>query len=190
MSLGQRLQSLRKTKGMSQDQLAGMLNVSRQAVSKWEMDTSMPDADNLVQLSDLFEVSTDYLLKNTQLQPAVQAPMQIAQAVPPQENRHVALNIIGSIFLIIGMLGCLTLCIMGSLSNVTVSYGAVQPAQPVGTDAVPTPSETEYILTGLPAFLEYYNVTWLLVLCGILAVVGVGMLFYPKLMAKWQKRKA
>lgn len=64
MTFGGKLQLLRKQKGMSQEQLASQLSVSRQAISKWELDSSLPDTDNVIQLSKLFGVSTDYLLKD------------------------------------------------------------------------------------------------------------------------------
>ena len=64
MTFGEKIQFLRKQKGMSQEQLASQLIVSRQAISKWELDSSMPDTDHVVQISELFEVSTDYLLKD------------------------------------------------------------------------------------------------------------------------------
>jgi transcriptional regulator with XRE-family HTH domain len=62
MKLGNKIQRLRKEKGMSQEQLAAHVNVSRQAISKWELGESVPDPDNIVLLSKLFRVSTDYLL--------------------------------------------------------------------------------------------------------------------------------
>lgn len=64
MTLGEKLQQLRRHSGLSQEQLAGQLDVSRQAVSKWELDESMPDTENVVQLSRLFGVSCDYLLRD------------------------------------------------------------------------------------------------------------------------------
>lgn len=64
MTFGEKLQLLRKQKGMSQEQLASQIMVSRQAVSKWELDSSSPDIDTVVQLSRLFGVSTDYLLND------------------------------------------------------------------------------------------------------------------------------
>jgi len=64
MTLGEKIQILRKQHGMSQEQLSAMMAVSRQAISKWEVGESIPDVDNIVQLSDIFNVSTDYLLKN------------------------------------------------------------------------------------------------------------------------------
>lgn len=62
MSLGTNLQQLRKATGLSQEQLAELLDMSRQAVSKWETDQSLPDADKLVQLCRIFQVSADTLL--------------------------------------------------------------------------------------------------------------------------------
>jgi len=64
MIFGEKLQQLRKKSGMSQEQLAAQITVSRQAVSKWELGESMPDTDNVLQISELFGVSVDYLLKN------------------------------------------------------------------------------------------------------------------------------
>ncbi|WP_461614994.1 helix-turn-helix domain-containing protein [Clostridium sp. Marseille-QA1073] len=62
MTLGEKIQQLRKTKNLSQEQLAEKLNVSRQAVSKWEIGESLPDINKIIQLSKIFQVSTDYLL--------------------------------------------------------------------------------------------------------------------------------
>ena len=62
--LGEKIQRLRKEKGMSQEQLAAQLTISRQAISKWELGETMPDTENIVQLSKLFDVSTDYLLND------------------------------------------------------------------------------------------------------------------------------
>ncbi len=62
MNVAERIQSLRKAKGMSQEQLGEALGVSRQAVSKWESGQSTPDIDNIIQMSRVFGVTTDYLL--------------------------------------------------------------------------------------------------------------------------------
>ena len=63
MTIADRIQSLRKAKGMSQEELADAVGVSRQAVSKWESEQTTPDLDKIVVMSDVFEVTTDYLLK-------------------------------------------------------------------------------------------------------------------------------
>ena len=64
MLLSEKIMSLRKRNGWSQEELARQLNVSRQSVSKWESMASMPDIQKIMTMSELFGVSTDYLLKD------------------------------------------------------------------------------------------------------------------------------
>lgn len=64
MILADKIMNLRKKAGWSQDELASQLNVTRQSVSKWEGAQSVPDIDRIVQMSRLFGVTTDYLLKD------------------------------------------------------------------------------------------------------------------------------
>lgn len=61
--MGKRLAELRRERGLNQEELAEKLGVSRQAVSKWERGESTPDIANLVSLSELYQVSIDYLAK-------------------------------------------------------------------------------------------------------------------------------
>jgi transcriptional regulator with XRE-family HTH domain len=63
MNIAERIQNLRKTKGISQEELANEVGVSRQAVSKWESGQSTPDIEKIIIMSDYFEVTTDYLIK-------------------------------------------------------------------------------------------------------------------------------
>lgn len=63
MTIGQTIGKLRKDRGWSQEQLAEQLKVSRQAVSKWELDASVPDVEKIIAISQLFGISTDELLK-------------------------------------------------------------------------------------------------------------------------------
>ncbi|MBO4243216.1 MAG: helix-turn-helix transcriptional regulator, partial [Clostridiales bacterium] len=58
MTISDRIQALRKAKGMSQEQLADAVGVSRQAVSKWESEQTIPDIDKVVAMSELFDVTT------------------------------------------------------------------------------------------------------------------------------------
>lgn len=64
MILADKIISLRKKSGWSQEELAQQLGVTRQSVSKWEGAQSVPDMDKILQMSRLFGVSTDYLLKD------------------------------------------------------------------------------------------------------------------------------
>lgn len=63
MTLGDKLSKLRKENNYTQEQLANVLNVSRQAISKWESDAAYPETDKLIRISELFDCSLDYLLK-------------------------------------------------------------------------------------------------------------------------------
>ena len=63
MNMADRIQYLRKTNGISQEELAVKVGVSRQAVSKWESGQSLPDLEKIITMSDYFGVTTDYILK-------------------------------------------------------------------------------------------------------------------------------
>ena len=69
MNFAEKIYALRTQAGLSQASFAEKLQVSRQTVSKWELGTSYPEIDKLVAISDMFHVTTDYLLKD---QPASQ----------------------------------------------------------------------------------------------------------------------
>lgn len=63
MNFGENLQTLRKLKNYSQEDLADKLQVSRQAVSKWESGTGYPETEKLISICDLFDCSMDELIK-------------------------------------------------------------------------------------------------------------------------------
>lgn len=64
MTLGQKIFELRNQQKMSQGDLAEKLNVSRQSISKWETDASVPELDKLIMLSDLFHITIDELVRD------------------------------------------------------------------------------------------------------------------------------
>lgn len=80
MTLGEKIQELRRRSGMSQDTLAEVLDVSRQAVSKWERDEAMPETDKIIRIAKVFSVSTDYLL--------LEEPPQPTPGPAPQPHTH------------------------------------------------------------------------------------------------------
>lgn len=61
MTTGELLIKLRKKKGITQDKLADMLGITRQAVSKWELNETLPDMENAVKIADIFGISLDFL---------------------------------------------------------------------------------------------------------------------------------
>ena len=64
MTLGDKISKLRKDNNYTQEQLAGILGVSRQSVSKWESNLAYPETDKLIRMSEMFQCSLDYLLKD------------------------------------------------------------------------------------------------------------------------------
>ncbi len=74
MRLSEKIMNLRKKSGWSQEELADRLGISRQSVSKWETGESVPDIDKIIRMSELWNVSTDYLLKEEEVLEEVVAP--------------------------------------------------------------------------------------------------------------------
>lgn len=112
MSLAEKLVTLRKQKRMTQMDLAEQLNVSRQAVSRWEVGVAIPSTDNLKVLSDLYGVSVDYLLDDgpidsdecvvvDQAQPGEQTERQKGR-----KNRRIVICIVSVLILVSTILFC------------------------------------------------------------------------------------
>lgn len=85
--LSDKIMELRKRNGMSQEALAEKLDVSRQSVSKWETGESVPDLDRIIKLSEIFGVSTDYLLKNEMSECEKATPVQTLKTIALEEAR-------------------------------------------------------------------------------------------------------
>lgn len=119
MTFGEKLQALRKSRGLSQEQMAEVLEVSRQAVSKWELNASMPDADKIVEISRRFSVSTDYLLKD-ELEADTAAPVVgSANWAERKENEDARRRA--------ALLGCLGAMALGMLFSVSLTCLAGYP---------------------------------------------------------------
>lgn len=72
MIFSEKLQIIRKSNGMTQEELAEKLNVSRQAVAKWENGMAYPDIFNLIQLSEMFHITVDYLVKDNECSKSIE----------------------------------------------------------------------------------------------------------------------
>lgn len=146
MTFSEKLYSLRKKSGLSQEQLAERLNVSRQAISKWESGVSVPENDKLIAIGRYFNVTIDYLLKDE-----VQVPEAASVEAPLQKNRSVR-KYLGISFCIVGLL-CLLV------------WGVLMIVAPTAFDAVADSSAVTLDGRGI-----------LLIGCCFLVALGVGLL--------------
>ena len=109
MTLGKQISRLRAAKGLSQEDLANDLQVSRQSISKWETDTSVPELDKLLKLSEVFGVTLDELVKGPAEDAAQAAHAEPAPTTGPAPSPAVSSTqkIIGIILLCFGVLASL-----------------------------------------------------------------------------------
>ena len=111
MNIADRIQSLRKIKGISQEELADKIGVTRQAVSKWESEQSIPDMEKVILLSDYFEVTTDYLLKG------IESPKESKK----QKNIGAIFNIVATTLTLIGAVVAIFLWIGNQRTGIVVA---------------------------------------------------------------------
>ena len=131
MTLGQNIARLRAQKNLSQGDLADALEVSRQSVSKWETDASIPELDKLLRLAELFGVTLDELVKGESAQPEAargEAPdMESAgayTAAAPAARRETR-QIVGTILLCFGALIGILIMIFGNARRLYTGAAAV-----------------------------------------------------------------
>lgn len=175
MTFGEKLTRLRKREGLSQEALAEKLGVSRQAVSRWEQGTALPDAAKLLPCAKLFSVNVEWLLDDTR-----NWEDQAQSAEPAQETETRAAHgdrrwyIAGGIVTGAGALG---LVVMGILSAV---FPAVVSEAPVGVEWV-------HVYTGLTGFLKMHGVEWLFALWAAVGLAGLWLLAQPSIRKGNQK---
>lgn len=163
MTFGEKLQALRKARSWSQEELATQINVSRQALSKWESGASVPDTENVVALSRLFGVSTDYLL----LENGETTAQAVPTAAPSAESKWPIMRIVWLFTMILAILGKIALRIWASTLPPTVVYN--------GSDRVGE-------LNGMRNLTETYDVGWLVFLTWFLLLLGLaGTVLYKQL---------
>lgn len=108
MEIGNKINQLRKLSGMTQEQLAEKLNVSRQTISKWESDSTSPDLESIVKISRIFHVSLDDLLKEGEAGVSNKTDEQITLEDLMKINLHnrkmTLLLISGLIFIMVSIL--------------------------------------------------------------------------------------
>lgn len=88
MKIGEKISKLRRENNYTQEQLAEILSVSRQSVSKWETDLTYPETEKIIALSKLFGCSTDYLLKDDADESGREVKVKIVEVDSGERNRE------------------------------------------------------------------------------------------------------
>ena len=109
MKFSEKLMNLRKSKGMSQEELAVKLNITRQTVSKWELDQTVPDMNKLIELSKLFDISLDELTNNIEISTSENS---YKESNIEKNNKKIAIRIF-----IVGLIIALVLCGIGYIKQ-------------------------------------------------------------------------
>ena len=156
MEFGEKLQMLRKARGWSQEELAQQINVSRQALSKWESGASIADTENVIALSRLFGVSTDYLLLSES--EAANAPTAVP--TPTKESKWPVPRIAWLVILLVAVVGLIAMHILAS-----VRYASG-------------------LLLSVMFLANRFQLWWLLILLWVMLAAGfLGTVFYRQIAA-------
>ena len=150
MKFQDKLQMLRKSKGLSQEKLGYEIGVSRQAITKWENGSAMPEVEKVILLSEFFHVTTDYLLKEYIEEP--EKLQAVEQATDPKKKISIRLKI-GIPALLVSTVFWLVLWVLSQLYPVYSVTGSGKP------------------LIGFFGFLGYHQI-----LHESYAVAGIGCL--------------
>lgn len=189
MTIGEKIYKLRKAKGWSQDYLAEQLEVSRQAVSRWELDDSAPELQKVYKLSALFSVSCDYLL-NAQME----EPEAVLQETSTAKKNPKPIKKWGFVLSIV--LGVVILGTLAVLSAIVPSY--TESRQEISREDIafaydiPTPDwvpEQDVVTTRIEVhdflpFLSTYHLFWLAGIAVCLIIYGSVSLAAIKIKVK------
>lgn len=170
MNIADRIRDLRKSKGISQEQLSDVVGVSRQAVSKWESEQTIPDLDKVVILSEYFGVTTDYILKGI-------------EPVKEKVGFKISNKMKASIILGFGMVVNFVVYIMSRFIEVPVPYYYIENNQKM------VEWSGDRVGHSYTYFIEQYDLELIIVLGWIAVIGGIIWLLFLTGMIKVKKRK-
>lgn len=176
MALGETLANLRKTKGLSQEQLATELNLTRQTISKWELNQSTPDINYLVQLSDFFGVSTDDLIRGKQGNMVIDSNKPNFESEDPVHTKPVSIHVniyklfvyLGTVFAGVSLIGIIVFVVCSALQP----WGAL-----IG----------RWYFEGLLGFLIGTNTLWFFIILFVLFIAGSTISIYGLIKMKMKQ---
>lgn len=170
MTIGEKILSMRKARGWSQEELAEQIGVTRQAVSRWESDSAKPDADKIISVCDLFGVSADYLLRDLS-----QASVNESELNSQKKKQN---KITGS------QIGGI---VLSSLSIVLLFVFVLVGATQGGTHEIIYGDGTFRKYEGFMAFVSVNHLQWLLYLLAAVGMVGIALLVTGPVLGRFEK---
>ena len=171
MKLNEKILTLRKKMGLSQEELAEKLNVSRQAVSRWEVGSAQPDASNVLQLSKLFGVTADYLLNDEYESDRDVRIVRRTESSAKQTVRRLTAGFVAGV----GLLANFLIYLVSRFVEVPVTVKTYQDGRTWYTGA------RGHSYWG---FIREYDLEFLAVLLCLLVVAGLLVILYKKIDAK------
>ncbi|MBZ4665688.1 helix-turn-helix transcriptional regulator [Mahella sp.] len=184
MTFGKKLQLLRKQKGLSQEELSEQLEVSRQAISKWELGESLPDTANVMRLSKLFSVSIDYLL-NDEISSENDIPAVQNNSVVLQNKFHSTIQfILGAVCSAMGCIGSITLFVLSTMIQVHVTKKETLP-----DGSIRYYGGGDVLGYDFGAFIQEYRLQALLAIFIILIISGVTIMWISKRKLRFKNKK-
>lgn len=174
MTFGEKLQALRKARGWSQEELASQIHVSRQALSKWESGGAVPDTENIIALSRLFGVTTDYLLLD-EVQDA--GPAAAPRAAWPKPRKYLLAAAI------VGVVG------VAAVRFIWVAVAAAMIGEFTSGEMSDLIWAGDMMGASVAPVLQRYTLLSVLntVFTVLLAVGGIGTIFYYPILRLWEK---
>lgn len=179
MTFAEKLITQRKKSGVSQEELAAKLGVSRQAISRWESENTLPDTHNLKKLSDLFEVPIDYLLYDSCYQ---EHNIATANNIKNYNGKNILK--ISLLLIFVGAMGIIVLLILSTqIPSIKMKPLVVSDVEQINNN---TPIETDVELYvpqktySFLSFLDYYKLDMIAILLISIIIVGLIMLVYFK----------
>ncbi len=120
MNTGEKIHQIRKMSGMTQEELAEKMNVSRQTISKWEIGTSAPDLENAIRLCELFQISLDDFVKGGRSMDDDETKISLQDIVKiHKRSQQMTVTLISGLFFL--MIGALVAFFIGALFDATGS---------------------------------------------------------------------
>lgn len=186
MEFGDKLIEQRRSRGLSQEQLADKLGVSRQAISRWEAGNAWPDVNNLKKISEIFAVSADYLLNDD-----CEQENEIRNPKTMLADKKRKLYKLSLFLVLFGMIGICVLVILSSqIPAIEMKPYVVSDVTQITTNQVEETDVTLYVQKEVHSFLpflQYYHLTF--VATGLLVMLagGIALLIYVRKMERRKK---